>query len=78
MAWRRIGRIIWTNADLIHWRIYGTQGGDELMWHIIETAKHRVFMRHNIDTNGSVVSYFKYDALKSSWGTERLCDRAHI
>ena len=22
--------IIWTNAELIHWHIYGTQGGDEL------------------------------------------------
>ena len=23
--------IIWTNADLIHWRMYAALGGDELM-----------------------------------------------
>ena len=28
MAWHQA--IIWTNADLIHWRIYAALGGDEL------------------------------------------------
>ena len=27
--------IIWTNADPIHWRIYATQGGDELLAQVI-------------------------------------------
>ena len=34
MAWRRIGRrqaIIWTNTDLIHWRIYAELEGNELI-----------------------------------------------
>ena len=29
MAWRRIGDKSLSDADLIHWRIYVAQGGDE-------------------------------------------------
>ena len=31
LAPRRRQAIIWTNAELIHWRIYGALGGDELI-----------------------------------------------
>ena len=29
--------IIWTNAGLVHWRIYAALGGDELRWYIFMT-----------------------------------------
>ena len=35
MAWRRTGEkaIIWTNALLVHWRVYVVLGEDELTKH---------------------------------------------
>ena len=30
MAPNRRQAVIWTNADLVHWRIYAALGGDEL------------------------------------------------
>ena len=43
MAPNRRQVIIWTNADLIHWRIYAALGGDELkLRHIV----HLIYELH--------------------------------
>ena len=40
LAPNRRQTIIWTNGDLIHWRIYASLGGDEL--------RYRAFGRHSV------------------------------
>ena len=44
LAPNRRQAIIWTNADLFHWRIYVAQGGEELLqkeWENKEQNKDR-------------------------------------
>ena len=39
MVWRQIGdrqAIIWNNAEMIHWRIHGALGGDELKVNMVQ------------------------------------------
>ena len=44
--------IIWTNADLIHWRIYAALGGDELTMNPDEQHEHHfendIFLKENV------------------------------
>ena len=45
IAWRRPGdKPLWTNADLIHWRIYAALGEDEL---IPAQVQVRIGLSHN-------------------------------
>ena len=46
MAWRRIGAIIWTNADPIHWRIYAALGGMSFNGHSVRSLRNKHTLYH--------------------------------
>ena len=65
--------IIWTNAELIHWRIYAALGGDELMFSVLKKAVYQL---------GRLENEFKHMRRTGSWRgslfSSLFCEMAHF